>query len=161
MKNPVCLLYLGSDGISQHSAHFLVHQSWVPDPFSELPAEPLLPEQRHSNSRTLWWSGCWLFRGKLLQITVYQLLIFTRYRTLAPCCAVGLWDFASVVLFLHLLPWEGHGALLLLAVSLSHQFTLMKWNVVLLQRTKVPWHLQSGNCCFLRMVSVGFFETRW
>lgn len=50
MKNPVLLLYLGSDGISQHSAHFLSRQTWVPDPFSELPVEPLPPEQRHSHS---------------------------------------------------------------------------------------------------------------
>lgn len=92
---------------STRTAHFLLQQSWVPDSFSELPLEPLLPGQRHSNSTSLWWSGCWFLRRKWLQITVYPLLVFTRHRTLTHNCALGLWDSASVVLLFHLLPWEG------------------------------------------------------
>lgn len=38
----------------------------------------------------------------------------------------------------------------------SFSFPVYIHGVVLLQTTKVPWHLQSGNCWFLQRVSVGF-----
>lgn len=149
MKNPVLLLYLGSDGISQHSAHFLLHLSW-----GLIPSGATSPEQRHSSSLSLQWSDCWLLRRKLPQITVHQLLVFTRQDPHTSLCprSVGFCKCSFAVPSGAL---GGMQALLLLAVFLSHQYTLMKWNVVLLQSPRVPWHLQSGNCSFLQTVSVG------
>lgn len=147
-KNPTLLLYLGPDSISQHSARFPLDQSWVPGPFPELPEQPLLPEQQAQQQPCHMVKHLPITHRKIVP-NRYQLFIFTRHRTVVPHRAVRLWGFASVVLLLHLLPWEGPRALLLPAVSLSHQYILMSWNVFLLQSTQVPWHLLSGNCWLL------------
>lgn len=140
------LVYLGPDGVSQHRAGFPLDQSWVPGPFPELPGLPEQEAQQQPDHMVKW---LLITHRKIVPNRYLSTLIFTRCGTIVAYCTVCLWDFASVVLLLHLLPWEGPRALLLPAVSLSHQYILMSWNVFLLQSSKVPRHVQSGNCWLL------------
>lgn len=149
-RNPALLLfYSGPDSTSQRSARFPLHQSRVPGPFPELPEQPPLPEQESHQQPDHMVKWLLITHRKIVPNRCLSTVVFTRHRTVVPCCAVYLWHFASVVLSLHLLPWEGPRAPLLPAVSLSHQYILTSWNVFLLQSTKVPRYLHSGNCWLL------------